>query len=92
MMFASFSTPQPYRSEHACPKCGRSLGTADIHTLALGAARKAWYTCAACGFEWQQVWRSVDRSERVTADELLAVHEALGDFEGPLTDLLRTTP
>lgn len=73
---------------HACPKCGRMLGTADIHTLAMGSARKAFYTCTGCGFEWTQQWRSVDKAEHISADELLTVHEALHDFQGPLTDLL----
>ena len=87
--FASYSTPPPYRSSHVCPKCGRLLGVADIHTLAAGTARRAFYVCGnpKCCFEWTQAWQSVDRSERVSSDELLAVHEFLATFEGALSEL-----
>lgn len=88
--FASYSTPPPYRSSHVCPRCGRGLGTADIHSVAIGVHRKAFYLCGneKCRFEWTEQWRSFDRAELIGADELLAVHEALMDFEGPLTRLL----
>lgn len=85
---SSYSTSQPYPSAHACPKCLSSLGVADIHTLAAGEARRAFYTCPGCGFEWTQAWRSIDKGERISGDELIGVHEALADFEGRLTDLL----
>ena len=81
------ATPAKPRADE-CPKCGRVSDSSDIHTLAAGTARRAFYVCAGCGLEWTMAWDSVDRAETVSADEVLSVHEALLDFEGPLTRLL----
>jgi len=70
-------------------RCGRLLPAECITTYRSGTRRWINYRCDQCGREWAQELEGADRSERVSADEVLSVHERLVNFEGPLTELLR---
>jgi len=44
-----------------------------------------------CGREWTEHVSDVDPTEPVSTDEVLAVHERLAGFKGPLLDLFGLT-
>jgi hypothetical protein len=41
-----------------------------------------------CGLEWTERRDGIDRSEPVSTDEVIEVHQCLAAFEGPLSELL----
>ena len=71
--------------------CGRSLTEAAVTTYRSQAALFTFHRCE-CGLEWTERTVGVDRSEPVTTDEVIEVHERLARFEGPLAELLGLKP
>ena len=76
--------PEPEKSECAC---GRSRADAALNVYRSPHGRFIFYRCE-CGNEWTEHQASVDRSEPISSDEVLEVHESLARFEGPISQLL----
>lgn len=69
-------------------RCGRELKAAAVNTYRSNRSRYVFHRCE-CGHEWTEQFQDVDRSEPITGDELLTVHELLVGYEGPLPGLLQ---
>jgi hypothetical protein len=67
--------------------CGRR--TADAHAVSYSSTliRYVFHRCR-CGREWTERLPAIDRTQPVSLDEILDVHERLTGFEGPLNELL----
>ncbi len=70
--------------------CGRSLGEASVTSFRSHSILFTFHRCE-CGLEWTDRAQGIDRSEPVTTDEVIEVHERMARFEGPLSDLLGLT-
>jgi hypothetical protein len=71
--------------------CGRSRTEAAVSTYRSHSALFTFHRCE-CGLEWTERANGIDRSEPVTTDEVIEVHERLAGFEGPLAELLGLKP
>ena len=67
--------------------CGRPTADANAFSYTSTLARYVFHRCG-CGQEWTERMPMIDRTTRVSLDELLDVHERLTRFEGPLNELL----
>jgi hypothetical protein len=67
--------------------CGRSRSEAAASTFRSQASLFTFHRCE-CGLEWTEQSVGVDRSQPVTTDEVIEVHERMARFEGPLSELL----
>ena len=74
--------PEPPRCS-----CGRSRSEAAVSTFHSQASLFTFHRCE-CGLEWTEQSLGVDRSQPVTTDEVIEVHERMARFEGPLSELL----
>ena len=70
--------------------CGRSRSEAAVSSFHSQASLFTFHRCE-CGLEWTEHTVSVDRSQPVTTDEVIEVHERMARFEGPLSELLGLT-
>jgi len=70
--------------------CGRSRSEASVSSFHSQASLFTFHRCE-CGLEWTEHAVSVDRSQPVTTDEVIEVHERMARFEGPLSELLGLT-
>jgi len=73
--------------EAARCSCGRNLREAAVSTFRSQAVLFTFHRCE-CGLEWTERSQGIDRSEPVTTDEVIEVHERMAAFEGPLTELI----
>ena len=71
--------------------CGRRRDAAASYTQQSNVATYVYHRCE-CGAEWTESHPSVDRSEPVSIDEVLEVHQSLTAFEGSLRDLVAPKP
>jgi hypothetical protein len=71
--------------------CGRRRDAAASFIHQSNVATYVYHRCE-CGAEWTESRPSVDRSEPVSTDEVLEVHQCLLDYEGTLRDLVRPAP
>jgi hypothetical protein len=71
--------------------CGRRRDAAASYTHQSNVATYVYHRCE-CGAEWTESHPSVDRSEPVSIDEVLEVHQSLLAFEGSLRDLVAPKP
>ena len=78
--------PEPF----ACA-CGRRRDAASSYIHQSNVATYVYHRCE-CGAEWTESHPCVDRSEPVSTDEVLEVHQSLAAFEGSLRDLLAPKP
>jgi len=69
-------------------RCGRELTTATANVYHSHLNRYVFHRCE-CGLEWTERFEEVDRSEPISGDELLAVHQVLLGYEGRVPDLLQ---
>ena len=69
-------------------RCGRELKAAAVNVYRSHESRFVFHRCE-CGLEWTEQFKDVDRSEPITGDELLTVHEVLVAYEGTLPGLLQ---
>ena len=69
-------------------RCGRELKAAAASTYRSNDSRFVFHRCE-CGHEWTEQFQDVDRSEPITGDEVLTVHEVLLAYEGTLPGLLQ---
>ena len=69
-------------------RCGRELGAAAVNVYRSQGNRFVFHRCE-CGLEWTEQFQDVDRSEPITGDEVLTVHEVLLAYEGTLPGLLQ---
>lgn len=69
-------------------RCGRELNAVAVNVYRSQGSRYVFHRCE-CGLEWTEQFEDVDRSEPITGDELLTVHEVLRAYEGSLPDLLQ---
>jgi hypothetical protein len=69
-----------------CP-CGRRRDAAASYVNQSNVATYVYHRCE-CGAEWTESRPSVDRTEPVSIDEVLEVHQSLLDYEGSLRDLV----
>ena len=67
--------------------CGRSRSEAAVSTFRSQASLFTFHRCD-CGLEWTEHNVGVDRSQPVSTDEVIEVHERMCKFEGPLSELL----
>ena len=74
--------PEPARCD-----CGRALADASTNVYRSPNGRFIFHRCE-CGTEWTEHQASVDRSQPISSDEVLAVHEHLAGFAGPISQLL----
>jgi hypothetical protein len=88
--YTSMQKPKKEPEARQCT-CGRSLTEAAVSTYQSHAALFTFHRCE-CGLEWTECSNGVDRSEPVTTDEVIEVHELMARFEGPLTELLSLKP
>ena len=86
-MQQSQSKPEP-EPEPACV-CGRERSEAVAAVYRSYAAEFVFRRCP-CGLEWTERHDLPDRSEPVSTDEVIEVHQCLVAFEGPLSELLDT--
>ena len=68
--------------------CGRRRDAAASFVHQSSLATYVYHRCE-CGAEWTESRPGVDRSQPVSTDEVLEVHQSLLDFEGTLRDLVR---
>lgn len=78
--------PEPF----ACA-CGRRRDAAASYIHQSNVATYVYHRCE-CGAEWTESRPCVDRSEPVSTDEVLEVHQSLAAFEGTLRDLVAPKP
>ena len=71
--------------------CGRERTEAAVSSYRSHATLFTFHRCE-CGLEWTERKDGVDRSEPVTTDEVLEVHERMARFEGPLSELVGLKP
>jgi hypothetical protein len=71
--------------------CGRRRDAASAFIHQSNVATYVYHRCE-CGAEWTESRPSVDRSEPVSTDEVLEVHQSLAQFEGSLRDLIAPPP
>ena len=76
--------PEPEKSR--CD-CGRSRVDAARNVFRSQHGRFIFHRCE-CGNEWTERHENVDRSEPISSDELLEVHESLARFDGSISQLL----
>ena len=76
--------PEP---EKARCDCGRALADASTNVYRSIKGRFIFHRCE-CGTEWTEHQASVDRSQPISSDEVLEVHERLARFDGPINQLL----
>jgi hypothetical protein len=77
---------KPDPDEARCA-CGRAVSAAQSFSYSSNSTRYLFQRCM-CGKEWTRRELAVDRSEPVSPDEILDVHERLAAFQGSLTELL----
>jgi len=77
------SQPEP---DLACT-CGRQRAEAEATVYRSPVAEFVFHRCP-CGREWTERRAGIDRSEPVSTDEVIEVHQCLAAFEGPLSELL----
>ena len=70
-------------------RCGRELKAAAANTYRSPLGVRFVFHRCECGLEWTEQFQDVDRSEPITGDELLTVHEVLVAYEGTLPGLLQ---
>jgi hypothetical protein len=63
------------------------ISDATVHSYNSSSARYFYFVCA-CGFEWTERQKPLDRSVSVSSDEVIVVHALLADFEGSMIELL----
>ena len=78
------SKPEP-DSEPACA-CGRRRSEAAAAVYRSEAALFVFHRCP-CGLEWTERRDGIDRSQPVTTDEVIEVHQYLAAFDGPISEL-----
>jgi hypothetical protein len=71
--------------------CGRRRDAAASYIHQSNVATYVYHRCE-CGAEWTESRPMVDRSEPVSTDEVLEVHQSLSDYEGTLRDLILPRP
>ncbi len=71
--------------------CGRRRDAAASYIHQSNVATYVYHRCE-CGAEWTESHPCVDRSEPVSTDEVLEVHQSLLTFEGSLRDLVAPKP
>ena len=71
--------------------CGRRLDAAASYIHQSNVATYVYHRCE-CGAEWTESRPMLDRSEPVSTDEVLEVHQSLAEFEGSLRDLVSPPP
>ena len=81
------SKPEP---EPTCV-CGRPRAEAVAAVYRSSIAEFVFHRCP-CGLEWTERRAGIDRSEPVSTDEVIEVHQCLAAFEGPLSELLGAHP
>ncbi|GAC1656323.1 MAG: hypothetical protein NVS9B1_11440 [Candidatus Dormibacteraceae bacterium] len=67
--------------------CGRSRTEAAAFVHQSNVATYVYRRCR-CGAEWTESHPAPDRSQPVSTDEVIEVHNQLRDFEGNLRELL----
>ena len=72
--------------EVRCP-CGRRTAEANAVSYSSVLVRYIFRRCG-CGREWTEQLPAIDRTQPVSLDEILDVHERVTAFEGPLNELL----
>ena len=82
--------PKPEPEPSRCD-CGREISQSSAATYTSSSGRYVFHRCE-CGAEWTEQVDRVDRSEPVSSDELLEVHERLAEFTGSINDLLGLRP
>jgi hypothetical protein len=82
--------PTPDLDPSLCA-CGRDVAEAASVSYRATSGRYLFRRCD-CGAEWTQQLDQVDRSEPVSTDEVLEVHEQLAQFSGGISDLLGLSP
>ena len=60
---------------------------ASVHSYNSKSVRYFYFRCA-CGFEWTERQKPIDRTESVSSDEVIVVHALLANFEGSMPELL----
>ena len=80
---------QKPKKELEAPRCscGRSRSEAAVSTFRSQSSLFTFHRCE-CGLEWTEHSVGVDRSQPVSTDEVIEVHERMAEFEGPLSELL----
>ena len=79
-------------SEPSVCVCGRRRDAASSFTHQSNVATYVYHRCE-CGLEWTETRSTVvDRSEPVSTDEVLEVHQSLLEYEGSLRDLVSPRP
>ena len=67
--------------------CGRPSEDATTSVYRSTNGRFIFHRCE-CGLEWTEQLVTFDRSQPISSDEVLEVHEWLASFEGPISQLL----
>jgi hypothetical protein len=67
--------------------CGRMITDASVCSYNSSNDRYFYFICA-CGFEWTERQKHIDRTVSVSSDEVIMVHALLAKFEGSLPELL----
>ncbi len=80
---------KPQTSRKRCT-CGRPTAGADTFVYRSLATRFVFRRCQ-CGAEWTERQDDVDRTQPVTGDEIITVHERLARLEGPFQELFGTS-
>ncbi len=77
------------KKEPEAPRCscGRSRSEAAVSSFRSHVTLFTFHRCE-CGLEWTEHAVGVDRTQPVTTDEVIEVHERMARFEGPLSELL----
>ena len=78
--------PKPGPEPSACT-CGRRRDAAASYVHQSNVATYVYHRCE-CGAEWTESRPMLDRSEPVSTDEVLEVHQSLAAYEGTLRDLV----
>jgi hypothetical protein len=63
------------------------ISDASVHSYNSSSARYFYFICA-CGFEWTERQKPLDRTVSVSSDEVIVVHALLAKFEGSMVELL----
>ncbi len=72
--------------ENSSCVCGRSRADAAAHEYRGHSGHFVYRRCQ-CGVEWTEHRSAADRTDPVSSDEVLEVHEQLAAFEGSFSDL-----
>lgn len=79
--------PKPKPEPEPVCACGRKQKEAVARVYQAHAATFVFHRCP-CGLEWTERCELVDRSEPVSTDEVIEVHQYLAAFHGSISELL----